>query len=44
MFISEQYNRRKSKQKLYLSGLKLLPRSKFVNIDEPVFSSATNSN
>jgi hypothetical protein len=44
MFISEKYNRRKSKQNLYLPGLKLWPRGKFVNIDEPVFNTVTNSN
>jgi len=44
MFFSEQYNRRKGKQNLYLSGLKLLSRGKFDNIDEPVVNTVTNSN
>ena len=44
MFIPEQYNSRESKQNLYLSGLKFLLRSKFVNIGEPVFNTVTNSN
>jgi hypothetical protein len=44
MFISEQYNSRESKQNLYLSDLKLLPGGKFVNIDEPIFKTVTNSN
>lgn len=44
MFISEQYNSREFKQNLYFSGLKLLPGGEFVNIDEPVFKTVTNSN
>jgi hypothetical protein len=44
MFIPEQYNRRESKQNLYLSGLKFLARGKSVNIDEPFFNTMTDSN